>query len=74
MHLAIVFVDGLWLMLASWDGEVDRQNREWVDQEVKSFVYLLCHLLLRTILVAEEARAFAQCLLVYLGSGAHDAS
>ena len=41
MHLAIVFVDGLWLMLASWDGEVDRQNREWVDQEVKLFVYLL---------------------------------
>ena len=74
MHLAIILVDGLWLMLLGWYGEVDGQDREWIDQELESVVYLLSHLHLRSVLITEEARAFAQGLLIYLGSRAHDAS
>ena len=73
MHLAIVLIDGLILMLAGRNGEMHRKNWERIHQQMEVFIYLLRHLLLWTVAVAEEARALAQGLPVYLGSRAHDA-
>ena len=73
MHLAIVLIDGLILMLAGRNGEMHRKDWERIHQQMEVFVYLLRHLLLWSVAVAEEARALAQGLPVYLGSRAHDA-
>ena len=73
MHLAVVLIDGLILMLAGRNGEMHRKDWERIHQQMEVFVYLLRHLLLWTVAVAEEARALAQGLPVYLGSRAHDA-
>ena len=50
-----------------------KEDWERIHQQMEVFVYLLRHLLLWTVAVAEEARALAQGLPVYLGSRAHDA-
>ena len=73
MHLAIVLIDGLILMLAGRNGEMHRKDWERIHQQMEVFIYLLRHLLLWSVAVAEEARAFAQGLPVYLGSRTHDA-
>ena len=73
VHLAIVLEDGLRLMLACRNREMYRKDRERIDQQVETFVYLLGHLYLRTVLLAEEAWTLIEGLLVYLGTCAHDA-
>ena len=73
MHLAIMAVDGLWLVLGGGNGEVDRQDGEGVDQELEVVVYLLGHLFLGAVSLAQEAGALAECVLVYLGACADDA-
>ena len=73
VHLAIMAVDGLWLVLGGGNGEVDRQDGEGVDQELEVVVYLLGHLFLGAVSLAQEAGALAECVLVYLGACADDA-
>ena len=59
MHLAIVLIDGLILMLAGRNGEMHRKDWERIHQQMEVLVYLLRHLLLWSVAVAEEARALA---------------
>ena len=72
VHLAIVLVYGLRGVLAAGYGKVYGQYGEGVDQQQEAVVHRFGHLLLGTVLVTKEARAFSQRLAVYLRPRAYD--
>ena len=72
-HYVIVAGNALRLMLTCGDGEVFGQDRERIYEYMEFRVLPHAHLLLRTILIAEEATALGHGLLADFGSGGDDA-
>ena len=64
VNLAIVHADALRTVRAQRNGEVLRHDREGVDEQREVLVHLLLHLLLRSVLLAEEAGALGDGLAV----------
>ena len=74
VHLTIVRQYALRLVLACGNGEVHRQYRERIYQQLELLVKGLRHLLLRAVLRTEEARAVGDGRPVDFGSRADDSS
>ena len=72
-HFAIHRQDALGLVLQGGQREVDRQYGEGIDQQLVLAVHHATHLLLRTMLATEEARALADALGINPGSRRTDA-
>lgn len=70
MYLTVVGQYALWFMSPGRNGEMDREDREWVDKQLELLVYALRHLFLRTVLGTKEAWPLGYGLLVYLRAGA----
>ena len=64
VNLAIVHADALRTVRAQRNGEVLGHDREGVDEQREVLVHLLLHLLLRSVLLAEEAGALGDGLAV----------
>ena len=58
VHFTIVSLYRLRLMLQRRDSEMMRKNRERVEKQLEARVYLLRHLLGRTVFLTKETRTF----------------
>ena len=68
VNLAIGITNQLRLVLYRWNGKVDGQDGEGVDQQVELSIDRFLNLLLGAILLAQETGALGQCLLVNLSA------
>ena len=70
VHLFVFTHDSLRLMLRGNDGKVLRKDRERIDQHLHDSLsiivaYDMLDLFLRSVFLAEEARALCQCGFIY---------
>ena len=68
MDLTIVVKNALRLVLDAGDGEMRRENRVGIDEQIEMAVDSFLGLFLRTVLFAEETRPLGDCLLIDAGT------
>ena len=68
MDLTIVVKNALGLVLDTGDGEVRREDRVGIDEQIEMAVDGFLGLFLRTVLFAEETRPLSDCLLIDAGT------
>lgn len=77
MYLSIASADRLWFVIHGRQGEMLRKDREGVDEKFEERIAIPVvdyspHLLLRTIILAEETRALSYRCLVHLCTCGYD--